>query len=118
VIQDASSQANEWRKLARQKTQPSEECRDSKKELVALGERLEGVVFTRKETYQMDKLYLCPACDALWLQQYWEEFDDAHQFAEFDQRFEVWTQLGIEDVDEMADALESGVLLEHRHFVA
>jgi len=118
VIEDASSEAAEWRRLARAMKPESRECHDPKKSLAELGERLEGIVFRRKETYQMDRLYLCPACGAIWLQQYWEEFDEDHQFAEFDQRFEVWTQLTVEDVDAIADALESDYLLEHRHFVA
>jgi len=118
VIENASAEAAEWRKRARAMKQESKDCQDPRKDLVELGERLEGIVFRRKETYQMDRLYLCPSCDALWLQQYWEEFDEDHQFAEFDQRFEVWTQLTIEDVDAMADALESGALLEHRHFLS
>lgn len=118
MIEDASSEAAEWRKLARAMKQESQDCHDPKKGLVELGGRLEGIVFRRKETYQMDRLYLCPVCGALWLQQYWEEFDEDHQFVEFDQRFEVWTQLTLEDVDEMADALESGALLEHSRFVA
>lgn len=66
----------------------------------------------------MGRLYLCPVCGAMWLQQYWEEFDADHQFAKFDKRFEVWNQLTPEDVDVMADALESGALLEHSRFVA
>lgn len=108
----------EWARMAAESNGACASCRSSHAQLEQVGDRLDHLAFNVSESYQMDRLHRCTLCGTFWLQQYWEDFDDADPFAEFGTRCEEWTELTADDVASIAEAMDTGTLLPQRRFWA
>jgi hypothetical protein len=68
-------------------------------------------------TYQNDFVYQCTACEALWLQQYWEVDTPETAMEEFGHRYQRILPLSSRQVALIRAAVRSGRKLAHNQFM-
>jgi hypothetical protein len=67
-------------------------------------------------TYQNDFVYQCTACQAFWLQQYWEVDTPETAYDEFGHRYVRVLPLSLQQVALIRTTLEAGGKLPHNQF--
>ena len=103
-----------------------EVCSLSKDGLEQVGDDLHRRAFAHfdppehhwRTSYQSDVLYRCPACGTMWLHQYWEIDTPETALEEWGLRNYEWTCLTSNAVEEIGQALLSGVLIPQNRFRA